>query len=130
MKINKQARREGRGLFRACMGPDGLDEGRVRQALARVIEGKPRGYLPILTHFARLIRLEVARRSANVQSATALAAPLRAQIEGDLTRHYGPGLAFAFSENPELIGGMRVQVGGDVYDGSVQGRLAALQQSA
>jgi len=42
---------------------------------------------------------------------------------------YGPGLNISFSQNATLIGGMRVKVGSDVYDGSVQARLAALQES-
>ena len=42
-----------------------------------------------------------------------------------------PTIAFAglFAQNPALIGGMRIKVGSDVYDGSVQARLAALQES-
>jgi F-type H+-transporting ATPase subunit delta len=38
-------------------------------------------------------------------------------------------LNFIFAQNPALLGGIRVQVGGDVYDGSVQARLAALRES-
>jgi len=38
-------------------------------------------------------------------------------------------LVFAFSQNPSLIGGLRVQVGSDVFDGSVQARLADLEAS-
>ena len=49
-------------------------------------------------------------------------------MQADLTRHYGAGLTFALRENPALLGGVRIQVGGDVYNGSVQGRLAALQE--
>jgi len=41
---------------------------------------------------------------------------------------YGAGLNVTFAQNPALIGGMRVKVGSDVYDGSVSGRLAALQE--
>jgi F-type H+-transporting ATPase subunit delta len=75
------------------------------------------------------VRLEVARRAARIESATALTPRTREQIQSDLSRQYGPGLDFAFLENPALIGGARIQVGGDVYDGSVQGRLAALEES-
>ena len=32
-----------------------------------------------------------------------------------------------FVPNPELIGGMRVTVGSDVYDGSIRNQLAALE---
>jgi F-type H+-transporting ATPase subunit delta len=130
MKISKQARRDARELFRTCMVREALDENRARKAVAAVIQTKPRGYLAILSHFERLIRLEVARRTATIESATVLPPPAQAQIQSDLTRQYGPGLAFTFTQNPALIGGVRIQVGGDVYNGTVQGRLAALQQSA
>jgi F-type H+-transporting ATPase subunit delta len=45
-----------------------------------------------------------------------------------LEQAYGPALNFSFVENPALIGGIRITVGSDVYDGSVQGRLATLEQ--
>jgi len=126
MKISKQARRDARELFRTCMVRDALDENRARQAVTGVIQKKPRGYVAVLSHFERLIRLEVSRRTATVESATALPPQEQALIQGDLTRQYGAGLAFRFIENPALIGGVRIQVGGDVYNGSVQGRLEQL----
>jgi F-type H+-transporting ATPase subunit delta len=130
MKISKQSRRDARELFRDCMVRGALDENRARQAVAAVIQKKPRGYFAILSHFQRLVRLEVARRTASIESATVLPPQAQAEIQSDLTRKYGPGLAFIFTRNPALIGGLRVQVGGDVYNGSVQGRLAALLQGA
>ena len=36
-------------------------------------------------------------------------------------------LETSFGENPALIGGMRIKVGSDVYDGSIRARLAALE---
>ena len=39
------------------------------------------------------------------------------------------GLNISFAQNPRLIGGLRIKVGSDVYDGSVQARLDALSQS-
>ena len=54
---------------------------------------------------------------------------MQAQLRADLARAYGGGLEFRFPHNPALLGGLRMQVGGDVYDGSVQARLAALRQS-
>ncbi len=50
-------------------------------------------------------------------------------IQAALTRIYGPGLNASFVERPELIGGMRIRVSSDIYDGSVQGKLAALAAS-
>ncbi len=74
MKISKQARRDARQLFRSCLVGQALDENRVRQAVGAVARQKPRGYMAILSHFQRLVRLEVARRTASIESAEPLAA--------------------------------------------------------
>lgn len=129
MKISKQERRDARELFRSCLVNGNLDESRARAATQRVIQAKPRGYMAILSHFQRLIRLEIARRTARIESAVALSPQAQTSMQNDLTRRYGPGLNFIFTQNPLLIGGARVQVGGDVYDGTVEGRLEALRGS-
>ena len=129
MKISKQARRDARQLLRACMSNAVLEESRVKQAVQAVIRDKPRGYIAVLSQFERLVKLELARRAARVESATVLTPQFQASVQADLTQKYGAGLSFTFVHNPALLGGLRIQVGGDVYDGSVQGRLAALQES-
>jgi F-type H+-transporting ATPase subunit delta len=129
MKVTKQARREAKSLFRTCLVNGLLDQARVRLAVKLVIADKPRGYLAILAHFQRLVRLELARRTAKVESATALSNDLQAAVKAGLARLYGPGLDLSFAQNATLIGGLRIMVGSDVYDGSVLARLEALQQS-
>jgi len=129
MKISKLAKRGAKELFRSCLTDGLLEDGRVRQAVQRVLQSKPRGYLAILSHYQRLIKLDIARRSARVETATPLAPELQAKIQSSLSQTYGPGLNISFAENPSLIGGMRIKVGSDVYDGSVQARLNALQES-
>ena len=129
MKVTKQARREAKELFRSCLLNGVLDENRVRTAVQKTIELKPRGYLAILSHFQRLVKLELERRSAKVESATPLGSDLQASIQANLSRLYGAGLNISFAQNPALIGGLRIKVGSDVYDGSIQARLAAIEQS-
>jgi F-type H+-transporting ATPase subunit delta len=129
MKITKQSRREAKELFRSCVVAGLLEENRVRQAVQQVLQTKPRGYLAILTHFQRLVKLDIERRTARVESAAPVASDLQTQIQTSLARSYGKGLDISFAQNPELIGGVRIRVGSDVYDGSVQGRLAELQES-
>jgi F-type H+-transporting ATPase subunit delta len=129
VKVTKQERREAKELFRSCFVNGVLDENRVRTAVQKTIQLKPRGYVAILSHFQRLVKLELERRSAKVESATPLAADLQASIQASLARLYGAGLNISFAQNPALIGGLRIKVGSDVYDGSIQARLAALEQS-
>jgi F-type H+-transporting ATPase subunit delta len=129
MKITKQSRREAKELFRACLVNGVLSEDRARQIVRRVLEAKPRGYLGILSHFQRLVKLDLDRRTARVESAAPLSAELQKDVTERLTRIYGAGLNLSFTSEPSLLGGMRIKVGSDVYDGSVQARLAALRDS-
>ena len=126
MKISKQARRESRELFNTCKTNGVLDENRVRQAVNQVIAQKPRGYVALLSHFQRLVRLELERRTARVESAAALPEVLQQSIKANLIKHYGTGLNVEFGVNKDLIGGVRVKAGSDVFDGSVKARLAEL----
>jgi len=129
MKISKQARRGAKELFRSCIVSGALDENRVRLVVGKVIEAKPRGYFAILSHFERLIRLELDRRSASVESAGSLGSDVQSDLKNKLGRIYGQGLDIQFTQNQALIGGVRIKVGSDVYDGSVQARLEELAES-
>ncbi len=128
MRTSRRARREARRLYRACLVDGLLDEGRVRQVVSRVAASGRRGSLPILAHFQRLVFLDRDRHSALVESAVPLPPELRASVQADVTKAYGPGVSTSFADNPGLIGGMRVRIGSDVYDGSVKAALAALQE--
>ncbi|MEK7706537.1 MAG: F0F1 ATP synthase subunit delta [Verrucomicrobiota bacterium] len=129
MKISKQSKRDAKQLFRSCAAGGLLDENRALQIVQHVVAQKPRGYVGILSHFHRLVKLDLERRSARVESATPLSAELQVNVNGQLNRIYGAGLTVSFAPNPALIGGLRVKVGSDVYDGSVQARLNALAES-
>jgi len=129
MKTSRQTKREAERLFRLCLINGLLDESRTRQVVERIIEAKRRGGLALLSYFRRLVKLESARHAAEVESATPLPADLRTRIQAGLARTYGPGISASFIHNPGLIGGMRIKVGSDVYDGSVRARLAALEKN-
>ncbi len=129
MKISKQALREARQLFRTCHVNGVLDENRVRQALARLSECQPRGYLGILERFYRLVKLDLEQRAVRVESATPLPSDLQNEIAQQITARYGQSMNMSFTQNPALIGGIRIQAGSDLYDGSVKTRLEKLEES-
>ncbi len=128
MKISKRAKDEARQLYHLCTVNERLDERRVREVVQRVIAAKQRDGSAILAHFVRLVRVDSARHTAVIESATPLSTDVQAIIQAGLTRRYGPGLVMAFSVRPALLGGIRVQVGCDVYDGSVRAGLEALEK--
>jgi len=129
MKSRKQAQREAAELYRLCLTKGLLDEERARRVVRRIATARPRGYTITLSHFRRLIALDRARHTAKVQSARRLPPDIQTKVQAGLVQEYGQGLKTTFAENPVLIGGMRIQVGSDVYDGTVQSRLAALEQN-
>jgi F-type H+-transporting ATPase subunit delta len=129
MIISKRAKQEAKQLFRSCLVHTSLDENRARDAVQRLVASGYRDCHAILTHFVRLVRLDRARHTANVESATLLPPDLRGAIQAGLARLYGGDLTISFAERSALIGGIRIQVGSDVYDNSVRARLAALQNS-
>lgn len=120
----KQAARR---LYRLCLVDGRLDEARVRQIARSLAASNRRGALPVLEGLRRMVRLDRDRRRASVETATPLPEDLRGTVRASLDRTYGAGLETTFTENPALIGGMRIRVGSDVYDGSVRARLAAIE---
>ena len=129
MKSNKQLKREAKQLFRRCFVHGVLDENRARHTAQLVVAARYRRRLTVLAHFLRLVKLECARHTANVESAALLPADLQAVIEASLKSRYGAGLTTTFTQRPTLIGGVRIQVASDVYDGSVLAGLSALEKS-
>jgi F-type H+-transporting ATPase subunit delta len=126
MKTTRRSRRVARQLFRLCLVSGKLHEDRVRQVGRRLAATSERGALAVLSEFQRLVRLDRARHTALVESAAPLPDDLRRTVETNLTRLYGGDLETTFALNSRLIGGMRIKVGSDVYDESVQARLDAL----
>jgi F-type H+-transporting ATPase subunit delta len=127
MSQTKQAKRDAKQMFRLCLVNGLLDQGRVREVLRRVVESRNRMRFKCLSHFRRLVKLDHARHTAVVENATPVSADLHVAILAELSKTYGPGLNTTFAHNPQLVGGMRIKVGSDVYDSSVKAKLAAIQ---
>lgn len=129
MKASKDAQRVGRKLFQATMAGGKLDGDIVRKVIKRLGDDKPRGYLGMVDAYLRLVRLEVDRNHARVESAAELSTEMKQTVTGDLRGKYGDQLTIDFATNPDLLGGMRVRVGSDVWDGSVKNRLERLSDA-
>jgi F-type H+-transporting ATPase subunit delta len=123
MKISKTATTTARRLFGLCQTGGRLDEAKLRTAVSGLIASKPRDYLAILGALQRLLRLEADRRKVTVESAVALDESSRQRVAASLAKQYGADLTIGYQTTPDLLGGLRIRVGNDVFDGSVKGRL-------
>jgi F-type H+-transporting ATPase subunit delta len=127
MKSNRQITRSARRLFRLCLVTGTIDEARTKDVARRIGLSGRRGSRTVLKRFLRLVRLDLARHQALVESAAPLPFDVQNTVTAGLTGLYGPAVKPTFIVTPALLGGMRVKVGSDVYDGSVRAKLAALE---
>jgi len=126
MKISKVAAASARRLFGLCQTDGRLDDTKLRTVFEKMAAAKPRDFRAILAALHRLTRLEVERRTVTVESAGELPQPDQRRVTANLIAQYGDDLTFRFVVNPTLLGGLRIRVGCDVYDGTVQGRIDRL----
>lgn len=129
MKISKAATATARRIFGLCQVDGQLDEARLRDVFGKIATEKPRDFRPILSALHRLTRLEIEKRKVTVESAAPLAPADQRRVMANLIAEYGDKLIFDFTENPALLGGLRIRVGSDVFDGTVQGRIDRLSKA-
>lgn len=126
MKIGKDTQTMARRLFRLCLDGDALVEDNVRRIASQIVARKPRNYVALLNAFYEQVRYAVQRRTVTIESAVTLTEDERRAIYEKLSSKHGENLYYHWLVNPELIGGIRIQIGDDVRDGSVKARIDRL----
>ena len=127
MKLDKEARKLTKGLFQLSLTDGRLDGKKISAVVKKVIADKPRSFVGILKEYQRLVRLEVAKHHAVIESATPLDKKGTDQLLANLQAKYGKDLTTEFKVSPELLGGLRIKIGSDVFDSSVRERLKRLE---
>lgn len=127
MKISRENRKLARELFHlSCDARGHVRPERVRQIADGLLDERPVGLLALLREYQKLVRLQLGTRHARVCTAVPPSDEQKGRLEADLIAKFGDDLTIEFAVDPELIGGMRVQVGSNVWDGSVRARLNEL----
>jgi F-type H+-transporting ATPase subunit delta len=103
----------------------------VTAALLRHTVRLPRGrHLDVVCE--ELAELAAARRDrsvARVTASVALTSEQEQKLTDTLSRLYGRSISLQVELDPRLLGGLVVQVGGEVIDGSVASKLAAARRA-
>jgi F-type H+-transporting ATPase subunit delta len=128
MKINKEIRQLSRAMLRASFTDGQLEPGRINSLVDSLIAKKPRHYVDVLKNYRRLLRLELEKRQAKIETASEVDSSTKSELVTNLKKKYGGDLTADFVVNPQLLGGMRIRVGSDVWDGTVRNRLERLEQ--
>ena len=98
-------------------------------AIVRHLVQQPRGRRigELLRHAAAVVADESGTSIATITSASVLTADQLARLQKNLQLRHGRALTINQVVDPELVGGVRVQIGDLVIDGSIATRLADLR---
>jgi len=98
-------------------------------AIVSQLVRQPRGRRigELLRNAARIVADQANQLVATVTSASPLADDQVARLERGLAKQFGRDLRINVVIDPTILGGLRVQVGDDVIDGSVSTRLSELR---
>ncbi|CAA9325810.1 MAG: ATP synthase delta chain [uncultured Nocardioidaceae bacterium] len=91
--------------------------------LGQAVSGTHRTPGLALEDYSRIASAVQGERVATVRSARPLAAPERERLQAALSAQYDRAVHLNVVVEPALLGGLRVEIGDDVIDGSVASRL-------
>ncbi len=108
---------------------DNLLDGKARPATIRLVKVAlagfgGRGFAASLSRLVELAAAAQDQQVAYVTSAVALTDEEEERLGGYLAQRYGRHISVKVTVDPEIIGGLSVQIGSDMYDGTVLRRLA------
>ena len=130
-KKNQTLRKHAARLVELARGADErIDAARVRAILAELPRAFPGAALrPLLEAFYAAVARELRFSEARIEFAGTLPAGTADALAAHFSALYKRAISPVPEENPALLGGVRVQVGDDVYDASLAGALARLRAS-
>jgi len=117
-------------LFQLSLADGQVSAERVTGVLAWVEKHRPASASAVLRTYRRLVEADLGRRRAVIEYAGDVAPVVFAQIAAAMSQRFGRTIEPVPVPRPELIAGMRVRVGDNVFENNVVNQLAALQPAS
>ena len=100
----------------------------LRLVTQAVVNPRGRNLEANLADYARLVAQWRQRLIAVVRVATALSDRQRERLTAALSAIYDRGIQLNVVIDPQVVGGVSIQIGDDLIDGTLSSRLAALRR--
>lgn len=126
MSATKQVRATAKLLLKLSLDEGQLSEAKVRDVLAWFEQKPPAHAAAVLREYHRLVLREYNRGRARIEYAGSLSSGAIASLITELSRLYHRPVSATAVENPDLIAGLRIHIGDDVFERSIAGQLAQL----
>ncbi len=126
MRGSKQIQQLARQFFALSLVDGRLSAERVTGVLQYLEKHPPAQPLAVLKAYQRLVALEFAKGQAVVEHAGPVTEAVLKSIEGAMSQRYHRPVTSVAKARPDLLAGLRIRVGDDVYESSVSSQLASL----
>ena len=127
MKLSREAKRIARQLFDASLIYGRLDHSRSLMIADMILSKRPRYTFEILKEFTRLTRLKLRTHEAVIESAFPLESRVQAEMISAL-QSQDDQVDISMIVTPSLLGGTRIRLGSDVWDGTISAKLQTLKK--
>ncbi len=129
MRADKKTKLLAKQLFKLSLVNGAVSPDQVAGVLGYIEKNVPRGQLALLQLYQRAIATELAKSNAIVEHAGPVSDATLKSIEAAMTKKYSRAIAVSAKPNPQLLAGLRIRVGSDVYESTVAGQLATLSNA-
>ncbi|MBA4138744.1 MAG: hypothetical protein C0518_15670 [Opitutus sp.] len=126
MAANKQTKLLAKQLFKLSVVDGTVSPEQVAGVLGWIEKHQPRQSLALLKAYHHRIQIELAKSQAVVEHAGPISDATLKLIENAMAKKYARPIAASAKPAPQLLAGLRVRVGSDVYESTVAGQLASL----
>lgn len=116
-------------LLALSMEKGHVSQERVSAVLEALRKSPPSQYKGLLKQYLKHVERALAAQEAIVEHAGSFDKKAKSLVEAELEKHYGQKMPIKSVENKDLIAGLRIRVGDDVWDRSVANSLETLAQS-
>ncbi|MGH8020404.1 MAG: F0F1 ATP synthase subunit delta [Opitutaceae bacterium] len=116
-----------RSLYELSFEEGKISEERVTAVLAWVEKHRPPQATAVLRAYKRLVETEIARNRAVIEFAGDVPPSAFEEIAAAMSMRYGREIEAVPVPRPELIAGLRVRVGCDIFENSILSQLGALK---
>ncbi|MBW7893935.1 MAG: F0F1 ATP synthase subunit delta [Opitutaceae bacterium] len=122
----KQAQQLARLFLRLSLVDGVVSPERVAGVLAYIEKHRPANPTMVLQAYHHYVARELAKSNAVIEHAGPLSDGALRSIEGALSQKYKRVVTASAVHNAELIAGLRLRIGDDVYESSISGQLDQL----
>ena len=130
MSSSSRIRELAKKLVQLSLDQEGrVEEAKVVEVLDSLRVNPPREHKSLLRDYLNCIRRELAKCVARVEYAGKPDEEALQALKQQLAEHYGRSIDMELHENADLLVGIRITVGDDVYEDSASTRLRPLARA-